>query len=432
MLCAPMVRRGAPGREHLHFPRLGGLWRHADFLRLWTGQTISQFGSQITLLALPLTAVLLLKASPLEMGILNAIEMAPFLIIGLPAGVWVDRLPRRPVLILGDFGRALALATIPAAYLLGLLTMAQLYAVAAVTGTLTVFFDVAYMSYLPALVNREQLVEGNSKMEVTRAAAQIAGPGMAGTLVDLLAAPLAIALDAVSFVVSSVFVLFVRATEPRVAADGPRANMRAEMGEGLRWVLGNPLLRAIAGCTASSNFFSNGVYAMYVLFAVRELGLTPGEIGFIFAVGNLGFLAGAFLAAPLARTLGLGRAIVGSQILGIMGWILVPLAMPETATVLLIASGVIMGLTTPVYNINQVSLRQAITPDRLQGRMNATMRFMVWGTMPLGSLLGGALGQALGLRPALWLMCIGGSLPFLWVLLSPVRSLREQPAPAEA
>ncbi|MHB1417673.1 MAG: MFS transporter, partial [Chloroflexota bacterium] len=290
-------------------PRIG-LWRHRNFLKLWTGQSVSQLGSQITLLALPLTAALLLNASPLEMGFLSAVEMAPFLLIGLPAGVWVDRWPRRPVLIAGDVGRAVVLVTVPVGYLVGLLTMAQLYVVAFISGILTVFFDVAYMSYLPSLVERDQLIEGNSKMETTRAAAEVAGPGLAGTLVDLLSAPLAIAFDALSFIVSAIFVWNIRTDES--AALGARAGKRnglwVEVGEGLRYVAMHPLLRSIAGCTATSNLFSSAFGPIYILFAVRELGLEPATIGFIFAVGNVGFLVGASLASRVADRLGLGPA----------------------------------------------------------------------------------------------------------------------------
>ncbi len=414
--------------------RPGGLWGHQDFLKLWAGQTISQFGSQITILALPLVAAALLNASPLEMGILSAAEMAPFLLIGLPAGVWVDRRSRRPILIMGDLGRALVLATIPIAYLWGTLAMPHLYAVGFLTGLLTVFFDVAYMAYLPALIERDQLVEGNSKLEVSRAGAQIAGPGIAGTLIELLSAPMAILFDALSFVASAAFIGGIRRPEPPIAppAGGATNGMRAQIGEGLRYVLGHPLLRPIACTTATSNLFSSASWALYILFAVRELGLEAATIGIIFAIGNVGFLIGAVLAGAAARYLGLGMALVASTVVDALGRLLIPLAAPDAALPLLIVGGLLMGLSSPVYNINQVSLRQAITPSHLQGRMNATIRFLVWGTMPVGALLGGTLGQLAGLRPALLLAAGGGLLAFLWLLCSPVRALREQPAPVES
>ena len=408
-----------------------GLWANADFLKLWAGQTISQLGTQVTLLALPLIAAVLLQASPLEMGILAAAEMAPFLLIGLPAGVWVDRLPRRPLLVAGDVGRAAALGTIPLAYALGALGMTQLYLVAFATGTLTVFFDVAYMSYLPSLVGRSELIEGNSKMEATRAGAQVVGPGLGGTLVQLLSAPVAIALDCLSFLVSAVFLLFIRGAEAPPAEQQARTSMRAEIGEGLRYVFTHPLLRPIASSTATSNLCSSAMWALYILFAVNELGLSAATLGLVFAVGNIGLLLGALFSSRLSRRFGLGATIIGAAMVSGLGGLHVPLATPATAVALLIASQTLVGTGNVVYNVNQVSLRQAITPDRLQGRMNATVRFVVWGTMPVGSLLGGVLGEWLGLRPAILLAAAGATLAFLWMVASPVRTLRQQPSPAE-
>ena len=414
-------------------PASPSLWNHGDFLRLWAGQTVSQFGTQITVLALPLLAAVMLEASPFEMGLLGAAEMAPFLLIGLPAGVWVDRLPRRPLLIGGDVGRALVLASIPIAHLVGLLTIWQLYVVAFVVGTLTVFFDVAYMAYLPALVNREQLIEGNSKMETSRAAAEVAGPGIAGVLIQALTAPVAIAFDAASFLCSALVLGLIRRREPpaTLAPGGVRPALLAEMREGLRFVLTHPLLRPIAFATGTINLFRSAIGALYVLFAVRDLGLDAATLGFVLAAGNAGFLFGAVLAGRAASSLGLGATIVGAAMLTGLGGLLLPFATPAFAVPVLIASGLLVGLGNPLYNVNQVSLRQAITPDRLQGRMNATMRFVVWGTMPIGYLTGGVAGEWLGLRTAIALLAVGAALAFLWLLFSPVRSLREHPAPAQ-
>ncbi len=409
--------------------RSTGLWRHANFLRLWTGQTISQFGSQITLLALPLAAALTLHATPAEMGILSAAETAPFLLVGLFAGVWVDRLRRRPILLVTDCARGVLLLAIPLAALLDALTIGLLYAAAFVVGILTVFFEVAYQSFLPALVGREHLVEGNSKLEVSRSAAQIAGPGAAGGLVQLVTAPIAIVVDAASFFISALFLVFVRVPE---AAPTPRAaheTIWKEIGEGLRVVVRNPLLRAIAGCTATSNFGNNIWQAVLILYITRRLGLGAGVIGVIFSTGSVGFLCGALLAGRVARRFGLGPAIVGSIAVGGLGVMLIPVAQRPAALAipLLIAAQFIAGGTGTMYNINQVSLRQAITPDHLLGRMNATMRFIVWGTLPVGALIGGALGGIIGLRPTLVIGAIGQMTAFLWVFFSPVRALREQP-----
>ncbi|MDI3340774.1 MAG: MFS transporter [Sphaerobacter sp.] len=413
--------------------RLAGLWRHPDFIKLWAGETISLLGTQITLLALPLTAVVLLDASPQEMGILTAAETAPFLLIGLLAGVWIDRRRRRPIMMAANVGRALLLGLIPLLDLLGMLHMAPLVAIAFAVGTLTVFFDVAYQVYLPALVSREHLVEGNAKLEISRSGAQIVGPGVGGWLVGLVTAPIAIAVDALSFLVSTAFLGAIRQPEPAVARQGPAPGLRPEIAEGLRLVLGNPMLRAIAGCTATANLFGSIMTAIFVLYATRDLGIGAGLLGLIFAAGNVGFLLGALLAGQVPRRIGLGRTITLASLLGGLGTLLVPLAGGSQPMVIamLIAAQFIIGLSSPLYNVNQVSLRQTITPDRLQGRMNASMRFIVWGTMPLGSLLGGALGGALGLRPTLLVAALGGTLAFLWVWHSPVHTLQTQPPPAE-
>ncbi|MBI4493673.1 MAG: MFS transporter [Chloroflexi bacterium] len=410
-------------------PSPASLWRRPDFLKLWAAETISVFGSQFTLLALPLIAAVALQASAAEMGILVAAERAPFLLIGLFAGVWVDRHRRRPILIGGDLGRALLLATIPLAALGGVLGMPQLYVVGFLGGVLTVFFDVAYQSYLPALVARTQLIEGNSKLEVSRSAAQISGPGIAGVVIQTISAPLAIALDALSFLLSGLLLGLIRCQEAPLAR-AARAPMLAEVREGLAVVFGNPLLRSIAGCTATLNFFGSAIEALYILFAVRELGLTPAAIGLIFGLGSVGYLVGAVLAGQLAARLGLGRTIIGASLVCSLGEVPIAFAAPAFALPLLASSWLLTSLATPVYNINQVSLRQAITPLRLQGRMNATMRFVVWGTMPLGGLAGGALGTLLDLRPTIALAAAGGVLAFLWVLLSPLRKLERIPSAA--
>ena len=410
--------------------------RNADFVRLWVAQTISQFGTQVSLLAIPLVAVSLLEASPFEVALLGTVEFVPFILFSLPAGAWVDRLRRRPILIAGDLGRAAALASVPIAYLLGVLTMAQLYVVGFVAGTLTVLFDVAYQSYLPSIVEREQLVDGNGKLEASRTIAQSAGPALGGGLIGLVTAPLAILVDGVSFVLSALFVFLIRRPEPtpdRHADEHgrPRGSLRQEVGEGLRYVLGNRYLRGIAASTATSNLFNNLATATFIVFAVRELSLSPAEIGVIFGVGNLGAVGGALVADRLARRFGVGPTIVGSMALGGPGLLLMALAPRESPVPFLLASQFLLGIGVVVYNINQLSFRQAITPTAMQGRMNATMRFIVWGTIPFGALLGGAIATAFGLRTAIFVGAVGEFLAILPVLLTPVRTLREMPMPAE-
>ncbi len=412
----------------------GGLWRHPDFMRLWVGQTISHLGDHVSGLAVGLTAVLLLGAGPAEMGLLGALSRAPFIVVGLFAGVWADRVRRRPVLVGADIGRALVTLTIPLAALGGVLGMPQLYLVAFVDGVLTVFFDVAYQSYLPALVPRERLVEGNSKLEVSRSVTQIAGPSLAGALVQLLSAPVAVLLDSLSYVASVVSLLLIKAPEPAPEARAAVApSIWRDIREGLWTILGNPLLRPIAATTATGNLFASIGGAVGLLYAVNELHFEPWLLGLVFAAGGPGALAGALLASRLARRAGTGRAIIAGQLVAVVGLWLTPLASGPlwTEALMLGTGGLLMGAGFTTYNINQVSLRQAIVPLRLQGRMNASMRFLVWGTMPVGSLIGGALGAAIGLRPALVVGAAGATFAVLWVALSPVRTLREVPTPSE-
>jgi MFS family permease len=388
---------------------------------------VSQLGSQVSLLALPLLAIKTLHATTFQVGALSAVEFAPFLLVGLPAGVIVDRRRRRPVLMVGDVGRALALFSVPVAWWLGVLTLAQLFVVVFITGVLTVFFDVAYQSYLPALVDQDQLADGNSKLEISRSGAQIAGPGLAGTLVDLLGAPVAVVADAVSFVLSALSVLFIRRAEPPVevppASETP--TMRADIGEGLRYVLGHASLRLIAGCTATSNYFSSMLQAVLLVYLVRSLHWSAGVIGLMFMIANIGFLVGASISGRVARRLLLGRTIWLSILVSQFGLLVVAFAPRSHAFPWIVGGMLLTSLGSPIYNIAQVSYRQAITPNRMLGRMNATMRFTVWGTMPLGSLTGGLLGTVLGLRPTLMVAGIGGLLAVFFALPAPVRGLVE-------
>ena len=406
--------------------------RNRDFLKLWGGQTVSEVGNSVSQLALPLVAILTLNASAFEVGALNAAERAPFLLVALSAGVLVDRWYRRPVLITADVGRAVLLATIPLAFALGALTIWQLYAVALVVGVLTVFFDVAYQSYLPALVSRAQLAEGNAKLTMTEAGARVVGPGIGGGLVSLVGAATAVLADAVSFVVSVVSVLAIRTAEPRhpVVAKADRPRMRDEIREGLGYVLRHPMLSRIAACTGTSNFGSGIAGAVLALYLVRQLGWSAGLLGGVLMVGALGAVAGAALTARINALFGVGRAIVGSALLSGLGYFLYPLATHAISVPLVVVGEFVVGFCVPVYNVGQVSLRQAITPDRLLGRMNASMRFVVWGTIPVGGLLGGGLGEWVGLRPTLVVGAVLASLCVVPLLGSPVPGLRTIPTEA--
>ena len=406
-----------------------GLWRHPDFLKLWSGETISVFGSQITMLALPLTAVVILKSSPVEMGILNALAFAPFLLLSLFAGVWADRMRRRPILIIADLSRFVLLGSIPVVYLAGWLSIYYLYVVSLLIGVTTVFFDIAYQAYLPVLIDRDQLVEGNGKMEVSRSIAQVAGPGLAGILVQLISAPIAIVLDAISFLLSAAFVGAIKKAEPVKPRPADAKSIWHEIGEGWQVVASNPVLRSIAACTSTGNFFNNMMMAVYTLYVINSLKLSAGTLGLIFGIGGIGALIGAMLAGWIARRFGVGPTIISAAAFFGITTLLVPLASDNSfgTIALLAAAQFLISIGGPIYDINQVSLRQAITPERLQGRMNASMRFIVWGTIPLGALTGGLLGAAIGLQTTLWVGAVGSAFSFLFVLFSPLRALREQP-----
>ena len=409
-----------------------GLWRHPDFLKLWSAETVSQFGTQISLLALPLVAIDVLHVSAFKVATLTTVEFLPFLLVSLPAGVWVDRLPRRPILIAGDLARAGLLASIPIAYWMDVLTIWQLYGVGFFVGIATVFFDVAYQSYLPSLVERRQIIDGNSKLEISRSAAQTGGPGLAGVLIGLLKAPPAILIDAVSFLASALFILRIRKTETSQRERAPRRKMRIELREGLSYVLRHPYLKNIAASTALYNFFGMLGFAVLIVFARRELHLAPLAIGVAFSIGNLGAMMAALTANRISGRVGVGRTIILSSVIGGPIFLIIPFAPHGNAALAVIVPALIVGTFAGVtYNIVQLSLRQAFTPERIQGRMNSVMRFIVWGTIPLGSLTGGALASSIGLKATLIVSGVGCSLAFLPVLFSPVRSVREMPEPLE-
>ena len=409
--------------------RPGSLWRHAGFGKLWTGQTVSVLGSQITALALPLTAAVILQATPFQMGTLAAVERLPYLLIGLPAGAWIDRWRRRPVLVAADFGRAALLLGIPLAASIGALTFELLCGVALLVGTLTVFFDLAYLTLLPSLVPPDRLVAGNSRLQASESAAQVVGPGLAGALIGILGAPMVIAIDAGSFVLSGCLLASIRTPEAAPAPREQRQGVWREIAEGMRWLLGHPLLRALAAMSATSALFGYVFLAVYVLFLTRELGLDPLAIGAVLGVGGLGALVGALAAEPLARRHGPGPTIMWAELALGAGNALVLLAIwaPTMAVPLSAASEFAAWLALQVRDVNAVSVRQALTPDRLRGRVNASFRFLVWGSMPIGGILGGILGEWVGLAPTLAVGVVGMLLASLWAVLSPIRALREQP-----
>lgn len=409
---------------------LGGrLWRDGDFMRLWVGQTVSEAGTQVSQLAVPTVAILLLHATPFQVGLLTALEFLPFPVLGLVAGVYADRLRRRPLMIASDLGRMVALATVPVAFGLGQLRIEQLYLVGLVVGVFNVFFGVSYQSYLPALINRAELVEGNSKLEVSRSTAQLAGPAIAGVAIQVIGAARAVSIDAASFLVSALSLWLIKKPEPEPAPGSAtgKTGFWHEMWEGIQVVIGNPTLWKIAGCTATWNLGSNMAFAVELIFLYRYLHLSPAVVGIVFAVGAVGGLLGAIASGPVVARLGVGLTLLLSVLSGGLLMATVLAAYTNAAVFLSVLFFVEFLLGAP-YNITQVSLRQAITPNRVQGRMNATMRTIVWGTIPIGSLLGGILAGVIGVVPTI---VLGGFLSMLsagWILAGPIR-IRVQPEP---
>lgn len=392
-----------------------GVLTNSDFLRLWTGQSISQLGTQLSLLAIPVTAAVFLRASAWEMGLLATMGVAPVLVFSLIAGAWIDRQSRRRVLIVTDVTRAATLTLVPVLYFAGALAFWHLYVIAFVVGTASVFFDIAYQAYLPRLVDRVNLVDANSKLELSRSAASIAGPSVAGGLLTLLAAPFVVLFDAVTYLVSAVFVATIRRPEPIAAAIAPGRRIFSDVTVGVRYVASQSTLRALTVATACSNLFSSMGFALYYLFALGDLRLTPGDIGIIFALGNGGFLLASLVARRVAERFGMARTLVTCLFGAALFATIVPLATPALAFPLLAISKFGGALCTVLYNVNQISLRQAITPDEMQGRVSGAVRFVVWGSQPIGFLAGGALGSWTDLRLAFLFasLCMFAAVPIL-------------------
>jgi MFS family permease len=414
-------------------PHFRGLWRHGEFMKLWIGQTISQLGSHIGGGALRFTAILFLAATPLQLSLLTAAQMLPTLLLGLLAGVWVDRLRRRPLLIAADIGRGVLLLSVPLAYLLGLLRLEQLYLVAALVGALAILFDVAYGAYLPEVVGRAQLVEGNSKLSASGSVAEIAGPPLGGALVQLISAPLAIVLDALSFLVSALAIWRIRAPEPAPEVPHDRPGLRRELAEGLGAALRDPLLRALLGAGFTMSLFGGIIGTLYDLYLIRELGMSPALVGLTIGVGGISALVGAFAAGPITRRVGVGPAIGGALALSGLTGLLIPLAHgPIYVALPMILASQAADILFAVYFINETSLRQSIVPPRLLGRVDASFRFLTTGAALIGALLGGALGEAVGARAAIAVGVLGVWSACLWVFGSPLRKLRAVPEPSDS
>ncbi|MBM9504391.1 MFS transporter [Actinacidiphila acididurans] len=405
------------------------IWRNREFLLLWVSQTVSEMGSQVTVLALPLVAVVLLDASAFQVGLLAAAETSAYLLVALPAGAVVDRVVRRRLMIGCDLAQFLVIGSVPVAHALGVLTLAQLYAVALISSVLSVFFQVAYQAYLPVVLEHGQLMDGNGKLAASRSVAQIAGPSTGAALVTLVGAAGAMAADAVSFVSSAGLLTAIRSREPRPdrAEAGRRPRMTAQIREGLAYVLRDPILRNSVGFNGTANFFVIMVETLGTVFLVRTLHLRPGLVGLLLALGAVGGLAGGLAAQYLARKVGSARiSWIAMTLLSLPG-LLIPAAEPGW-TVLLFAFGWISWtFSSTVAGISLTSYRQAACPPDMLGRVGAAARWINWGTLPLGSLAGGGLATLLGIRTTLWIAVAGGCCAGLWLFFSPLRGMRDIP-----
>ncbi|MBM7773852.1 MFS family permease [Actinokineospora baliensis] len=406
------------------------LTRDRDFLRFWGGETVSLAGAQVAELGLLLVAVITLSAGPLEIGLFNVARYSPIL-VSLLVGVWFDRHRRRRALIAANLGRAALVALVPLAAATGTLTIGLLYAIGFLLGLLTVVFDVGSLSYVPSLVEPTQLAEANGRIQTSYSVAGIAGPGLAGALVGLLTAPFALLVTTGSYLVSALSMTHIRKPEPPPPPPEPGVGTRAMIAEGIRAVFGDRVLRNLATQSATFNLFENVVTTLFAVYAVRELGLSAGQLGFVIGAGAVGALIGAVTCARLTLGVGLGRVLLLATLLGCAS----PLALiapgdAQPAALAVLAVGLaVHGYALAVFNVNALTLRQCVTPARLLGRMNASYRLLLFGTIPLGALLGGALAAAFGLRTGLVLGVVGLMLPMAWVLFSPVYRLRAMPAP---
>ncbi len=411
-------------------PPADSIWRHRDFVRLWWASSVSLFGSFVTRTALPFAAILVLGAGPLEIAILRALQLIAGLIVGLFAGAWVDRLRRRPIMIAADLGRAILLGSIPVAGVIGVLSIGQVYVVAFLAALLTTFFDVADRSYLPTLVESDQLVPANAALTASASIAEFSAFGISGFLIQIFSAPVAIAVDAVSFLASAVLIGTIRRPEPPRPAVADREPVLDEIRDGLRVVAGSPILRAITGATASAHVLWGVFGTSYLLFATEIVGLGPAAIGIIAGLGGIGALVGALIAGRTGRRLGLGRAMLVTMIAFTLGNALIPMA-PSGAifvgAAFLIGQQLLGDSGGSAYEILEVSLRQSIVEDRMLGRVNGTIRFSEDLCQLGGTIIGGIVAEMFGLRAAMAVGVLGGvvAVAFLW--FSPIRELTEIP-----
>jgi predicted MFS family arabinose efflux permease len=401
-------------------------------MKLWVGQAISAFGSHITWQALPLTALLVLAANPTEIGFLTAIETVPVFLFGLVAGVWVDRLRRRPIMIVADLGRALLLGSIPVAAIFGVLSLPQLFIVAGLAGTLTIFFDVADQSYLPTLVEREHILEGNSKIITSRSIAEITGQPAGGLLVQLITAPFAIAVDALSFLISALCITLIRKPESAPSQPEQRQPVLKEALEGLQVTFSNAILRALTFSAIQRTFFGSFFGTLYIIFIVKELQMPVWVTGVLVGAGGVSSLLGSVIAERVTRRFGVGKILIGATLAPAMTNLLVPLTGgPFWLAFTILIIGQLSDAGWAIFFISETSTRQSVTPEHQLGRVNASAHFLLGGAGLLGAIVGGLLGDLIGIRLTLFIAVAGLMLAVLWMLFSPVRKLDQLPEPSQ-
>jgi len=407
---------------------LPGPWSRPDYRRLWFATTTSQIGTQVSELAIPLAAISLLHASTFEVGVLAACGYLPIAVFGLPAGALVDRLPRRSVLIASDICRCAVLASVPILYAAGRLSLVQLLVVALLVGTFTVFFDVAYPTLLPDLVDRSELARANSRLQISEQAAAVIGPGLAGWLIGVVGAPLAVAADSLSYLGSAGFIGGIRQRGSPGQGVGPRRPMRTQIAEGIRFVVASRPLRAISLAAGIVNLFGRMLVIVVLIYLVRDVGYSATAIGIVFSIGAVGFVLGAALADRVIDRVGLGPAIVLGGCVASASFVLIAAPAPGVAGPFVALGMFVYGLGALTFTVGNATLRQLITPAELLGRVTSSTRFLVWVAQPVAGVLGGWLGTRIGLHGALWVGAIGASLGVVPLLTSGLVSLREAPA----
>jgi MFS family permease len=407
--------------------------RNKNFLALWGGQTVSVVGSQMSGLAIPVFAVTFLNINEAQMGYLNAAGTASFLLVGLIAGAWVDRWVKRRVMIFADVIRMIAVALIPILYFTGTIQIWHLFVISGVMGLATVFFDVAYQSFIPFIVSKEQIASANSSLETTNQLSSIAGPAIVGALLTMFKAPVLLIADALSFLVSTLSLSAIRDREESKPKED-RNKLRHEIAEGLQFVWSNKIIRAVSFNTATSNLFSTAQFTLLPLVILRDLKISPAGFGLIESIAAVGGLVGAVSAARLSKWIGEGQVIaVSSVLMGVTAFApAIASGSSQLVAIVILCAGQFLGMFTVLtYNITQVSARQRLCPEHLLGRMNASIRFFVWGVMPIGALLAGVTATAFGIQAVLWFTAIGGFLAAGFVVFSPLSRMKKLPEATE-